>query len=113
MEGLEHLAHFNKKLLMDKISGKESIYQRLIEAALQSFPVYFSEIKEAIEAKNHLLICDIAHTIKGAAATICFTRLEEIASNIEKSDNDHTKIEDLLKRMEEEFEVVKQLVKHP
>lgn len=110
MEGIEHLAHFDKDLLMEKISGKETIYKRLIETALQSFPIYFSDIKEAIEARNHVLICDLAHTIKGAAATICFNRLEEIAYNLEKSDTDFSKIKKLLSSMEEEFEVVKQLV---
>lgn len=113
MEGIEHLAHFNKHLLMDKISGKEAIYQRLIDSAIQSFPAYFSEIKEAIKAEDHMLIGDIAHTIKGAAATLCFARLEEIAFKLEKSDSDFSKIAKLVGLMEEEFEVLKQLVKHP
>ncbi len=113
MEDLEKLAHFNKDLLMDKISGKETIYRRLIETALHTFPAYFSEIKAAIKAENHVLIGDIAHTIKGAAATICFSRLEEMAFKLEKSDDDFTKIAKLLSLMEEEFEVLKQLVRHP
>jgi HPt (histidine-containing phosphotransfer) domain-containing protein len=110
MEDLIQIEHFNKESLLEKISGKEKTFLRLIETSKTVFPDYFLAVKKAIDSSDFNQVADLAHTIKGAAGTMCFNRLEKTAFELEKMTPDATLMIDLLEKMKAEFEIIRKLM---
>lgn len=102
--------HFDKMALLEKISGKEKTYLRLIQVSLETIPDYLTKIGLAISNNNPVEIADLAHTLKGAAATMCFTYLEKLAFSLEKQGLTHDQMVQLHQEMLIEFEIIKELL---
>ncbi len=102
--------HFNQSELMHRLAGKGVIFERLVESALHGIPNYFNQIRKAIEEDEIQKVSGIAHTLKGASATLCFHKLEKMAHELEKMDPDKHLYVAHLKRLEVEFEIVKKLI---
>lgn len=102
--------HFDKKAFMEKISGKEKAYLQMVEVSLASITEYLNRIREAIRFKKFEEVADLGHTIKGAAATMCFSRLNELALSLEKAQPDQDEMTQLLNEMVLEFDIIKGLI---
>ncbi|TCO06821.1 hybrid sensor histidine kinase/response regulator [Natronoflexus pectinivorans] len=90
--------HFNRDLLMEKIGGRIATYDRLIEAAKVSIPGYLQRIKNSIDHGRYDEAADVAHSLKGAAATLCLPELEKMAMRFEKRKH---RTDELLKTFED------------
>ncbi|SKC23565.1 response regulator [Alkalitalea saponilacus] len=76
--------HFDKDLLMEKIGGRIATFDRLMETAKVSIPGYLHRIKKCLEKEKFEDAADVAHSLKGAAATLCLPELEKMAMRFEK-----------------------------
>jgi two-component system, sensor histidine kinase and response regulator len=97
---------FNREVLMQKLGGKEATFVRLIDTAKVSIPKYLNQIKDAIIKDDFTSLSNAAHTLKGAAGTLCFENLEHLAAKMEKMKGDKKSIHAVLVVMEEEFDYI-------
>jgi two-component system, sensor histidine kinase and response regulator len=104
---IDDVAHFDKQALLGKIKFRVNTYNRLIETANESFQQYFHNLRQALNSNNQKQISDVAHTLKGAAATLCFIKIEKMASQLEFMQFNKAEITKLVDEMEKEFLLIK------
>lgn len=79
------LLHFDRNMLLERIGNDTGILQKLIVSFSTQILKYMESLKKAIEEKDTQGIHNYAHTIKGSARNMSFTRLAELAKEIEEN----------------------------
>jgi len=82
---IEESVHFNRDELLDRIEGNQKLYNELINVSINQFDKLLSEIVSAAIQKDYAGVKTAAHSIKGAAAGMCFNNLMSLAKKTEIS----------------------------
>ena len=103
------LVIFNQKELLDRLLGDQGVARQVIAGFLNHVPWQFSPMKKRLDAGDAQGARLLAHTLKGAAATVSAEVLRAIALAMERAaaagECDHCG--ELLPRAIEEFERLK------
>jgi HPt (histidine-containing phosphotransfer) domain-containing protein len=83
----------------------------LIELFVENAQVSLANIEEAIEANNIRLIGDEAHAIKGSAANLLLTDIQDMARDMENAARENRKINylSLFKQIEEQVDRISEV----
>ena len=121
MEGVIKLAEGNQSTdawdaekLMNKVNRREKHFNLVVSAFKESTPEKISELKRAMAQADFATAATIAHTLKGAAASLCAPRLQKMMFNVEQQANNKTSSAwpDLIPVIDTEFSILmKQLGK--
>ncbi len=100
----EPLLELNKEHLRELVGDNEEVIQQLLESFKNTLKTSIEDINRGMQENNFDLISFAAHTLKGAAATIGFNEIADVAKTIEiaakNEDLDQIKIEtDYLERI--------------
>ncbi len=104
--------HFRYDILVQNLGDEAELVWELIAVALEDVPEKMSRLEQACKEKDARSISAIAHSIKGAALTMRFTLMAEIAAKMEED----AKVERLEEMMEKiaflkaEWELVKKSI---
>jgi len=97
--------HFNKAKLLEFVHGDNDFYMELITCALELFPAQIREIKQALAKQDSTEIKKKAHSIKGAAQSICCDVMGNLAASIEMlPDEDHAGFSSLITSLSNEYD---------
>jgi HPt (histidine-containing phosphotransfer) domain-containing protein len=92
---------WDKNFALDQTADDEELLKELLEIFKDSFQSDLQIIKQGLAEGSASMISAAAHSIKGAAASLGFLGINEIAMQVEKDSRDgglavaHEKIEDL------------------
>jgi CheY-like chemotaxis protein len=105
--------HFDPIMLMESIENNRMILEELIEIVPFQFAKDLTHLRRAIDEQDFAGIQIAAYSIKGSALNMWFTRMAELAKEIDSnSDNDHlTELEKIYEEMVLEWEQLKVLLK--
>jgi len=78
-------SHFDHNLLLERIDNDSELFNTFLDVAPTQFSNYIDEIETAIVDCNNEDIRRCAHSLKGAALSMCFPYLAELAQDIEKN----------------------------
>jgi HPt (histidine-containing phosphotransfer) domain-containing protein len=103
----------NQNWLESMASTKKDFTKKLFEVFIRDEPARVIKIKEAYKSNNFNELKYLAHSLKGASATMGADRVRESCLKLEKSalKNDAAVIEANLKELEEEMEHLYQFMK--
>jgi HPt (histidine-containing phosphotransfer) domain-containing protein len=93
--------NWDKNFALDQTADDEELLKELLEIFKDSFQSDLQIIKQGLAEGSASMISAAAHSIKGAAASLGFLGINELAMQIEKDSRDgglavaHEKIEDL------------------
>jgi CheY-like chemotaxis protein len=76
---------FDRAFLLNRLNGDEEIVGEIMEIFLQDVPQQIVFLQEAIAKGDGILAERQAHSIKGAAANVGATTLQEVAYQIERT----------------------------
>jgi signal transduction histidine kinase/CheY-like chemotaxis protein/streptogramin lyase/HPt (histidine-containing phosphotransfer) domain-containing protein len=75
--------HFDSEAGLRRAGGNEQLYRRLLRQFQKQYARAATEIAEAVASEKRREASDLAHSLKGVAATIGATRVAAAASRIE------------------------------
>jgi len=84
----DELAIWDKEAALKRILGKKALLQSLIEVFLNETPERLENIKKAIDDGDTKQVQYLAHTIKGVAANLSASSLQQHAASIEVAAKD-------------------------
>ncbi|WP_345420528.1 ATP-binding protein [Halioxenophilus aromaticivorans] len=70
--------------LMNKVNQRQKHFELVVNAFKESTPEKITELKQELAQNNLEQVAGLAHTLKGAAASLCAPRLQKIMFNIEQ-----------------------------
>lgn len=105
IETAPNIIHFDRNKLLAKIGNDETLNTILVMSRME-YPNYLAEIEKAIVLNDSLLVKRASHKLKGSAFNMEFVRLGEIAAEIEKNNEDASKLSVLLDELKEEWDKV-------
>ncbi|MDR4987501.1 MAG: response regulator [Bacteroidales bacterium] len=108
---------WDKTALMDHLDGDTQLMKDFITDVLKQFPQYLNGLKSAGMNHNENQISRYAHKLRGVAANLRFSRLADIAEEIEKTtattaEGDLSGIEKALKAWEDLHQILKEELKN-
>jgi len=74
---------FDKKTLLERLEGDESLYQDLIQGFLSDIPIQISKLEKSLEFGDLKTAERLAHTLKGAFSNVGAQLLQKIATELE------------------------------
>ncbi len=77
------LTFFDRENLLARLGGDNSMIERIMEIFLQNAPELIRSIRAALQKKDHELLVQHAHTLKGSSANTGALRLHELALQTE------------------------------
>lgn len=94
----------DRELLLRRVGGKTEIASQVYQDIAQSFPRRLIQCRRALEDGDMQALHEVAHTIKGAAATAAAERTVVLASALSALAQDSTSTSESLERALEELE---------
>jgi HPt (histidine-containing phosphotransfer) domain-containing protein len=82
--GTKDRGHFDIGNLMENIGNNKTLLKELIEIVPEQFSNDLAALKKAFDASNREDIKKVAHSIKGAAFSMCFNQLAQITQELEQ-----------------------------
>jgi HPt (histidine-containing phosphotransfer) domain-containing protein len=103
---------FSIKQVMDVTGGNVKIIKRITSVFLENVPSEIEELAKAISTENYEEARRMAHSIKGASATVGGMRMSVVAFGMEQAahENDLSTAGRLLENLRSEFEHLRQLL---
>lgn len=99
--------HIDEELFYQRFGSNKELWKELIKSVQTEFPEYFQLLEKAIKKTNMKDVQTISHSIKGASLNMCFYKLAELAKEMEeKSESDAENLQDTLRRMSIEWELI-------
>jgi len=96
--------HFDKEKFLERIGSEKELFNALIESSKSQFAEDLDSLNNALENNDLEVIRRSAHSIKGAALTMCFDILAKIAEDTELiSDNEISKMKESYNEMQKEW----------
>lgn len=68
---------------LNRVGGDREFFGELLEMFLEEFPAQAKQMREALDSGNAESLSGVAHTLKGAAASLSAVHIREIAARIE------------------------------
>ena len=81
----EENPHFDHKKLIRRIDNDRDLFNTFLEIAPEQFSNYISDLQKAINDGKRENVRRSAHALKGAALSMCFPILAELAQVLEKN----------------------------
>ena len=78
------LVHFDRATLLMRAGNNQNLYEELLAMAKDQFEEYLAALETALQAGDDEAIRRSAHTLRGAAMTMCFNRLADEVRNFEQ-----------------------------
>ena len=107
--------HFDVSLLTGEFEDP-LVVEELVETSLEMLPEMFVLLQEALEEENRKKCVTAAHSIKGVALNMRFSRLRILAESLEKcccrGGEDLSRIKRLCRALEEEWLVLASLLQN-
>jgi CheY-like chemotaxis protein/HPt (histidine-containing phosphotransfer) domain-containing protein len=82
--GTKDRGHFDIGNLMENIGNNKTLLKELIEIVPEQFSNDLAALKKAFDTSNREDIKKVAHSIKGAAFSMCFNQLAQITQELEQ-----------------------------
>lgn len=82
LEPLE--VHFDKKDLIERTGADDGFIAQLMELTFAQTDHFLTEIQNAFETQDWVLVQSLAHKLKGTALSVSFTKLGNIAGELEE-----------------------------
>ena len=96
--------HFDKVRFLERIGGEKELFNALIESSKSQFSEDLDSLNKALENNDLEVIRRSAHSIKGAALTMCFGILAKIAEDTELiPDSEVSKMSESYNDMQKEW----------
>jgi len=83
VEAKDKLPIFDKKGLLERLEGDESLYQELMQGFLSDIPVQINKIEKSLDFDDMKTAEQLAHTLKGAFSNVGAYLLQEKSKNLE------------------------------
>ncbi|WP_340817902.1 ATP-binding protein [Methanolobus sp. WCC4] len=102
--------HFNEHWLLKNTSGNKEMCDKLVALALKAFDDNYCELTDHLDRGDMTGIKSIAHSTRGTALNIGFNLMALVAEELEMAaDKDKDIVPELLMKMEEELDLIKNL----
>ena len=103
---------FDKSALLERLGNDEETFTEVIQMFLEDMPLEIEVLQQAFAKNDTALVQRQAHTIKGVAANVGATVLQETAFRIENSFKESEKIQNdtMLNKIKADFGKVKVLL---
>lgn len=99
--------HFDYDMLLGRLNGDKQLIDELMLSSLINYPQQAESLRNAFNAENCMEVRLIAHSIKGAARSICCYELAELASRIELlTGNDKQIMKEYLHKLDSELSIL-------
>lgn len=100
--------HFDFAELKYQLGDKQELVKRLLTTSI-------SNINECVEKLHQnksesKIFSEVAHKLRGVALSACFNKLAKLAAQLEETNPDELEISALLKEVETEVQLIKELV---
>ncbi len=99
--------HFDSEQLKYQIGNDEDLFKVLIDKVINTYPVFLEELSQSLRSENLQQIKANAHKIKGAALSMHFPVLAELAGRMEKNSNTYELLALLIQIQVEWKEILK------
>ncbi|MBP8773234.1 MAG: Hpt domain-containing protein, partial [Aeromonadaceae bacterium] len=97
---LPTLEGLDTELGLRRVMGNEQLYRNLLRKFARSQQDAVTQIRHALQAKDHLLAERLAHTLKGVAGNIGASALQEQAATLERAIREQVDTRQLLDELE-------------
>ena len=102
LEPLE--VHFDKKGLIERTGADDGLIAQLMELTFAQTDHFLTEIQNAFEAQDWVLVQSLAHKLKGTALSVSFTKLGNIAGELEElPEPAFEKVQELIQELTQEI----------
>jgi len=99
--------HFDEEKFLERIGGEKELFIALIESSKSQFSEDLDNLNKALENNDLEVIRRAAHSIKGAALTMCFDILARMAKDTELiPDNEMSKMKESYNEMQKEWTII-------
>lgn len=104
---------FDEAALLDRIEYDDDLFRELKQAALEDVPLKITALREAVDNEDKDAAERAVHSIKGAALNLCFTRLADLARNVQEEAGGKKMghLASLCKEVEQEWGAIAELLK--
>ncbi|MDM8554348.1 response regulator, partial [Desulfococcaceae bacterium HSG7] len=105
---------FDSQALSERLMGDDELIRSVIEGFLDDMPKQIAKLKNAVDGGDCRLAEQQAHRIRGASVNIGGLALQQTAHDMELTSKagDMEKLKDLMPKMEEEFDRLKQVMEN-
>jgi len=104
--------HFDGKKLLKQTGNDRNLLTLLIESSYTEFPIFFQSLDAAIKSGRAEDVREAAHSLRGAAHTLCFGSIADTAGEIlEFSEIDMAGAKAAYSKILDEWEIVKKAAK--
>jgi CheY-like chemotaxis protein/HPt (histidine-containing phosphotransfer) domain-containing protein len=101
------LLHFDYNILLNRLNGDKELVKVLLLDATNRYPEMAGNLRAAFQKENCMEVRLIAHSLKGAARSICCYGLADIATRIELlTGEDKSRLLGLLELLDEELKIL-------
>ncbi len=101
------LLHFDYDILLNRLNGDKELVRVLLLDAINRYPGMAGNLRAAFQKENCMEVRLIAHSLKGAARSICCYGLADIATRIELlTGEDKSRLLGLLELLDEELKIL-------
>jgi HPt (histidine-containing phosphotransfer) domain-containing protein len=103
---------FDREDAIERLGGAEDLLDEFLELLLKQTTTDLPQIAQAVEQGNANRLEHLAHSLKGAAASLSAERVRQAASNLESMgrDGDMSKAQPALALLEQEVTLLRQTV---
>lgn len=86
----EDIPVFNRDLLLRRLGGDEDVAREVLRDIAGSLPVRIAQCRAALAREDRTMLQEMAHTIKGSAATAGAERVARLATDLHGLSRDPT-----------------------
>ena len=76
---------FDREDLVERLMGNEDLARRIVRGFVEDMPLQIARLAQAVNNLDSDTVRLVAHSIKGAAASVCGLEMQEIAHKLEQS----------------------------
>ena len=104
---------FDRTVLLHSLGGNEKVCREIIGMFLEDLPGQIESMEDAVKKGDPVLVQRLAHTIKGASASVGAVALQKAALEMEKAgkSGDMGKAAGMLDAVKETSEILKKILK--
>jgi CheY-like chemotaxis protein/HPt (histidine-containing phosphotransfer) domain-containing protein len=104
---------FDRTVLLHSLGGNEKVCREIIGMFLEDLPGQIESMEDAVKKGDPVLVQRLAHTIKGASASVGAVALQKAALEMEKAgkSSDMGKAAGMLDAVKETSEILKKILK--
>jgi CheY-like chemotaxis protein/HPt (histidine-containing phosphotransfer) domain-containing protein len=103
--------HFDEAELKNRVSNKTELLKKILDTSKINMDKCVNDLHQQLKNKQFDALKDTAHRLKGMALAATFNKLSKLAAELEEdTENEPTKIADLIDKIESETQLVKRVI---